>query len=103
MVWQKNLRLVMIFYEGIRAAVIDKDRQPRWQPDDLANVSESDVDNYFVDTINGLKFRFFHLQSQRTLIVVWRKQPFYLSYQRTLVSRKSIKPFHFNFGILIAF
>ena len=34
--------------EGIRAQVIDKDRNPQWQPASLAEVSESDVESYFV-------------------------------------------------------
>ena len=33
------------FYEGIRAQVIDKDRQPRWRPDRIEAVG--DVDEYF--------------------------------------------------------
>ena len=37
------------FYEGVRAAVIDKDNAPRWQPPDLAGVSEADVARYFAD------------------------------------------------------
>ncbi|HUE47399.1 MAG TPA: enoyl-CoA hydratase/isomerase family protein [Aestuariivirgaceae bacterium] len=35
------------FYEGIRAAVIDKDGQPRWRPSSLEEVSEVDVAAYF--------------------------------------------------------
>lgn len=35
------------FYEGIRAAVIDKDRQPRWQSASLADVDASTVNRYF--------------------------------------------------------
>jgi enoyl-CoA hydratase len=35
------------FAEGIRAQVIDKDRDPRWSPDALADVSPADVDAYF--------------------------------------------------------
>ena len=35
------------FYEGIRAALIDKDRAPVWDPDSLAAVSAADVDRYF--------------------------------------------------------
>jgi enoyl-CoA hydratase len=35
------------FVEGIRAVIIDKDQQPRWQPDTLADVSDTDVKKYF--------------------------------------------------------
>jgi enoyl-CoA hydratase len=35
------------FYEGIRAAVIDKDGMPRWRPSSLEEVSEADVAAYF--------------------------------------------------------
>jgi enoyl-CoA hydratase len=35
------------FYEGIRAAVIDKDRNPRWEPPSLGEVSSADVDRFF--------------------------------------------------------
>ena len=35
------------FYEGIRAAVIDKDRSPKWAPGSLEDVSAADVDRYF--------------------------------------------------------
>ena len=33
--------------EGIRAQVIDKDRNPRWSPPTLAQVSRAEVDSYF--------------------------------------------------------
>jgi enoyl-CoA hydratase len=36
------------FAEGVRAAVIDKDRQPKWSPATLAEVSQELVDGYFV-------------------------------------------------------
>lgn len=35
------------FYEGIRAAIVDKDRAPRWQPEGIGDVSDADVDAYF--------------------------------------------------------
>ena len=41
------------FPEGVRAAVIDKDNAPRWRPDRLADVSETDVDAYFAPLPGG--------------------------------------------------
>ena len=35
------------FYEGVRAALIDKDRSPEWQPARLEDVSPSMVEDYF--------------------------------------------------------
>ena len=35
------------FFEGIRAAVIDKDRNPRWKPSRLEEVSRADVERFF--------------------------------------------------------
>lgn len=35
------------FYEGIRAAIIDKDKNPKWRPLHLSDVSEQDVAKYF--------------------------------------------------------
>lgn len=35
------------FFEGIRAAIIDKDKNPRWQPAELLAVSDFDVNKYF--------------------------------------------------------
>jgi enoyl-CoA hydratase len=35
------------FYEGARAAVIDKDRNPRWSPRDLASVDEGIIAAFF--------------------------------------------------------
>ena len=39
--------------EGIRAAVIDKDRRPRWSPDRLEDVSQEAVDRYLPRTGPG--------------------------------------------------
>ena len=38
--------------EGIRAQVIDKDRNPRWQPAALEEVTDDQVDRYFAATPN---------------------------------------------------
>ncbi len=36
------------FYEGVRATIIDKDGAPNWRPATLAEVSDADIDAYFV-------------------------------------------------------
>ncbi len=35
------------FFEGIRAAVIDKDCSPQWSPKNLRDISKNDVETYF--------------------------------------------------------
>ncbi|SFK11738.1 enoyl-CoA hydratase/isomerase family protein [Methylocapsa palsarum] len=35
------------FYEGVRAALVDKDRRPAWIPPDVAAVTPSDTEDYF--------------------------------------------------------
>lgn len=35
------------FVEGVRAQIIDKDRNPAWQPDRLEDVEQSDVESFF--------------------------------------------------------
>ena len=35
------------FYEGIRAAIVDKDRQPKWRPARIEDVGEDEVGAYF--------------------------------------------------------
>ncbi|WP_068954763.1 enoyl-CoA hydratase/isomerase family protein [Pararhizobium polonicum] len=42
------------FYEGVRAAVIDKDRNPQWRPGRLADVTAADVDAYFKPSAHPL-------------------------------------------------
>jgi enoyl-CoA hydratase len=34
-------------YEGVRAAVIDKDQRPHWQPPSLEGVSDAEIARYF--------------------------------------------------------
>jgi enoyl-CoA hydratase/carnithine racemase len=41
------------FYEGIRAAVIDKDNAPKWRPATLAEVDPAAVDGYFAPLGEG--------------------------------------------------
>jgi enoyl-CoA hydratase len=41
------------FREGIRAAIVDKDRAPRWRPASLAEVSEAMVDAHFAPPEDG--------------------------------------------------
>ncbi len=41
------------FYEGTRAAVIDKDQAPRWRPASLAELPEADIDAYFERPARG--------------------------------------------------
>jgi enoyl-CoA hydratase len=35
------------FYEGVRATIIDKDGAPKWQPADLAQVTDANIAAYF--------------------------------------------------------
>jgi enoyl-CoA hydratase len=35
------------FIEGIRATIVDKDRNPRWRPDTLAGVTADIVERHF--------------------------------------------------------
>lgn len=39
--------------EGIRAQLVDKDRDPRWQPATLAEVADADVEAYFAPPPGG--------------------------------------------------
>lgn len=42
--------------EGIRALIIDKDRNPKWSPATLAEVTAADVDAYFAPVDDDLSF-----------------------------------------------
>jgi enoyl-CoA hydratase/carnithine racemase len=42
--------------EGIRAQVIDKDRNPKWSPASLAEVTEADIESYFAPADPDLTF-----------------------------------------------
>ena len=35
------------FYEGIRAALIDKDRQPKWNPERISEVPDQEIEGCF--------------------------------------------------------
>lgn len=41
------------FYEGVRAAIIDKDQSPKWAPPDLSGVSSAAVADYFAALPGG--------------------------------------------------
>ncbi|MDO3635270.1 enoyl-CoA hydratase/isomerase family protein [Mycolicibacterium arseniciresistens] len=42
--------------EGIRAQLVDKDRNPKWSPPSIADVTEEDVDAYFAPADPDLTF-----------------------------------------------
>jgi enoyl-CoA hydratase len=42
------------FYEGIRAALIDKDKKPQWNPATLAGVDDDIIENYFAEDLPNL-------------------------------------------------
>jgi hypothetical protein len=45
------------FIEGIRAAIVDKDRKPLWRPDQLADVTPELVDRHF-RPVGALELKF---------------------------------------------
>jgi len=42
--------------EGIRAQIIDKDRNPKWSPATLADITSADIDAYFAPVDDDLSF-----------------------------------------------
>lgn len=44
------------FYEGVRAAIVDKDRNPKWNPASLKEVSDADVEKFFAPLEKELVF-----------------------------------------------
>ncbi|WP_133130816.1 enoyl-CoA hydratase/isomerase family protein [Legionella yabuuchiae] len=44
------------FYEGVRALLVDKDKQPKWQPSHLEEVTEQMVSSYFEPVETSLSF-----------------------------------------------
>lgn len=44
------------FVEGIRAQLVDKDRDPKWSPHSVADVTDADVDAYFQPAEPDLTF-----------------------------------------------
>ena len=45
------------FIEGIRAQIVDKDRNPAWEPKELANVTPAIVDRHF-NSVGALELTF---------------------------------------------
>lgn len=41
------------FYEGVRAVIIDKDHKPKWQPAQLEDVSDAEIEKYFTPVADG--------------------------------------------------
>jgi enoyl-CoA hydratase len=56
MEWRMASRVptgLLDFYEGVRAAVIDKDNKPRWSPTRLADVDPAAIDAFFAPSPRG--------------------------------------------------
>ncbi len=48
-----HLRAGHDFFEGVRAVLIDKDKSPKWTPATLSEVTDADLDGYFVEPAGG--------------------------------------------------
>lgn len=48
-----HVSLLPDFAEGIRAQLVDKDRRPRWRPDDIAEVTDAMVEACFTPAPDG--------------------------------------------------
>lgn len=61
---QMEYRLTMRFLlahdlkEGVRAVIIDKDQNPKWQPAKLSDVSQAAVDAYFAPLVDQKELQF---------------------------------------------
>jgi enoyl-CoA hydratase len=45
------------FYEGVRALIIEKDDQPRWQPGALREVGAHDIERHFAPLEHELQLQ----------------------------------------------
>ncbi|KAL9643414.1 hypothetical protein ABK040_010029 [Willaertia magna] len=43
----KQMMLGHDFFEGVRAALVDKDKNPKWNPASIDQISKKDIDKYF--------------------------------------------------------
>jgi hypothetical protein len=41
------------FYEGVRAVIIEKDNKPNWEPKEIEEVLDKDVENFFLPLVEG--------------------------------------------------
>lgn len=61
---QMEYRMVMRFlkghdlFEGVRAVIIDKDQQPKWNPSELNQITEAAVDAYFASLNDTPELKF---------------------------------------------
>ncbi|XP_025415522.1 3-hydroxyisobutyryl-CoA hydrolase, mitochondrial [Sipha flava] len=46
------------FFEGVRALLIDKDKNPKWSPSSLEDVKDEIIDQYFEPLPNGKQLQF---------------------------------------------